>query len=889
MVVLVLFPSVVIHASDISAAIYQATIRVTNNSTAATVVSVPVDGANTSVLITDGYLNADADNCTVTSAAGADIRFMPGYNTGSWFLFTDSIAANTIMDCSWYNNSTGGEIRVFGSIGVTDDASMEISDNGTVGIEGVYLGISDNISYKPYALKTTYDASTDNVTFHILEADDSTTWQTPDSASGWTDSSSAVDDDTGTKAQTTCGANAWSAYITMPYASGVYTDRVRIRWEDVSGQTDDCELAVYYGGAWHTLTDPGESPAAWETETIGSFQFVTSARFRVHGDPIGDTVYCYEFDFNLADEDTTTTATVTNMTEGEYDVECGISPPFIGIAIDDTFTLPLVDNLVYNLPFTQDEFNTTGDNFTSIDDFQHECDPVNAVWSSSSGYTFDGAGDYIGLPSTTINSTEGTFCFWVWFDRMDTAEFLFESGNNELSIYHNGSKELRFYLDGGSEVNTNIGTAYKTDYTGEWVHIGMTYKASGHGYLYLNGTQLTHDTNIGAMAGFAPGMTKIGSSYTGANAFDGRIGYFIYYDSQDDYEDVIQDHYEATYGTFASGGMYTLSRADLIDIDDTPYDWTFGSSTITPYFESANITVDGVLTGNWEWEYAATFTDLSGNGNTATPSFRGSSSDPDVSAEFIDFQAVSTARAPAYSVTGAEDFITANITATSNFTTGAVTIGGVPGTAVVEAAASAASVPNIWLWGIIGISTIAIIGIGISAMERKYGGGGGTIFIRLGVACTVMGIMTAFDIYDFWMMVIYLFVALAPVLASRHYDWGASLNQLNLIGFLSTCWIALTTINRIQEGQLLTSADTAHLNTMMFTQEFTLLNVFHLPIINFDFFSEGIPSLLKWDYSFFGGNAQIIQYLLYSITSIMSFIVLMVIIGVVSSYFTRRM
>ena len=94
-------------------------------------------------------------------------------------------------------------------------------------------------------------------------------------------------------------------------------------------------------------------------------------------------------------------------------------------------------------------------------------------------------------------------------------------------------------------------------------------------------------------------------------------------------------------------------------------------------------------------------------------------------------------------------------------------------------------------------------------------------------------------------------------------------------------------INRMIEGQLLTAAETAHLNSFMFTQQFKLLDIFSMPIINFDFFTVGIPALFKWDYAFFGGNAQIIQYMLYSINAMVGFVVLMIVIGTASSYFSR--
>jgi len=48
------------------------------------------------------------------------------------------------------------------------------------------------------------------------------------------------------------------------------------------------------------------------------------------------------------------------------------------------------------------------------------------------------------------------------------------------------------------------------------------------------------------------------------------------------------------------------------------------------YLESQEIEIDGVQRQLIEWEYEATFSDLSGNGNDATPSFRTTSSDADV-------------------------------------------------------------------------------------------------------------------------------------------------------------------------------------------------------------------------------------------------------------------
>lgn len=317
--------------------------------------------------------------------------------------------------------------------------------------------------------------------------------------------------------------------------------------------------------------------------------------------------------------------------------------------------------------------------------------------------------------------------------------------------------------------------------------------------------------------------------------------------------------------------------------------YTFVQNNVMPYVQTISTNVSGVQRGAWQWNYGATFPDDSGNGNTATPTFRSASSDADVSAALVLYSPISTAIAPAYAVSSANPLITGNVTMSSNFTSGAVGGStGLPGKAVIDAAAAASNTPNIWIWGILGGLTIAMIGLFISYMERRFGGGAGTIFLRLAVASIVFGVLIAFEIFDFWMLFLYLIIALAPAIASRFQDFGAQLNELHLIGFLSMAWLGLTGINRVMEGQMMQSAETAHLNTLMFTQQITVAGLWSLPVINTDFFTNGLPALLDWEkYTFFTGNAQMIQYLLYSINSIVSFVMLTLIIGFLASNLIR--
>ena len=159
--------------------------------------------------------------------------------------------------------------------------------------------------------------------------------------------------------------------------------------------------------------------------------------------------------------------------------------------------------------------------------------------------------------------------------------------------------------------------------------------------------------------------------------------------------------------------------------------------------------------------------------------------------------------------------------------------------------------------------------------------------LRISIAAIVFGLLITFGKFDFWMLVLYLFIAIAFAMASRHTEWGGNITQLNLVGFLAMSWVGLTTVNRILEGQFIKGEETTFMNTLMFTQEFQLFGMFKIPVLNFQFFTQGIPMLLKWDYSFFQGNAQLIQYLLYSFTAVMSFIVFLAVIGMLYNYFSR--
>lgn len=109
-----------------------------------------------------------------------------------------------------------------------------------------------------------------------------------------------------------------------------------------------------------------------------------------------------------------------------------------------------------------------------------------------------------------------------------------------------------------------------------------------------------------------------------------------------------------------------------------------------------------------------------------------------------------------------------------------------------------------------------------------------------------------------------------------------------LIGFLSFLFVGFTGLNRILEGAFITAADVGIMNTLTITHDQTIFGLFSVPVLNTDFFFVGLPRLVQWDYSFFGGNAAIFQYFLYSLTFALTFMLFIIIVGMVGQYFARR-
>jgi len=433
----------------------------------------------------------------------------------------------------------------------------------------------------------------------------------------------------------------------------------------------------------------------------------------------------------------------------------------LGIDIVNADFPAVSDNFIFNAPFWHSELNASP--FTTKDPNEHSCIPTGATWSSD-GYVFDG-NDYITIPAGAgLTPEEGTIILWVQFDRDDTNERLFSSNANELSIYHGLANDIRLYYDGAEEQHWTIEAT-----TGDWVHLAFTFKRGGVGRGYEDAVEKHFST----LSNTAPteATPRIGShSGAASEFFDGTIGEFRIYGKQLSLTEIQADYNATRWKYEASSEYFHYNLLPAGGVPDNSENWTFCQNNVLPYLEYQEITIGGIQQQYIEWEYDTTFTDQSGNNHDATPTFRTTSSDADVSAVLSSFLPIAEARAPVYALGEAPAFIETTPTIVSEWDV-VPPAGTFPLAGVIVAIANATDNPPQLPLLIIACVVIFGISLWFSATIRLYGSG--SLIAKIIVITALMGVFIAIGNFgiDFWMLFVFLVIAIALAFGSKQMGW----------------------------------------------------------------------------------------------------------------------
>lgn len=209
-----------------------------------------------------------------------------------------------------------------------------------------------------------------------------------------------------------------------------------------------------------------------------------------------------------------------------------------------------------------------------------------------------------------------------------------------------------------------------------------------------------------------------------------------------------------------SGGTFTLkinsttnSTAFAGSLFDTTSNFQVGSSA-TLYITEYRHYKSGTLRCRIRYNYGATFTDLSGNGNTATPSFPTTGNNAYVSSVLSSLLPISEPKAPAFAVGAGPSLISTNITATEtpNPVSGNAVLK-YPLKAWIDAMGAAGNFPKQWLPTFISVFVLLALSIVTSYFLKEAGAS--SIFVKSSVNVVGYGLLVALHIFDWWMLIFF--------------------------------------------------------------------------------------------------------------------------------------
>lgn len=761
----------IVLASDISNAKYYGVIVATNNSTAATVVSTNVSGLNTTEMIAQGWLNSSANNCAIRNSSGADVPFMPGYGTNPWDLFITSIGNYSQLSYTFYtDNATGGTLAYFPTptgMSVNDTALMEPSSNFTDSFTG-YIDMTQvgyPIYYKKGAVGTYVSSTTgltvsNNYTFDAFYTDT------------WTDTTTLIAVNvTNTRFEYVSQRSAVDDRSYFDLGANVVSDTGWIKYFNFSNNATAGTTPILGYGLWSAATNlnayAGDALIVEMTYTAGNtalyIQSIDAGAATTSGSGItitnGTTYYC-TFQRNSA-----VLATLSVYSDVSRTTHITGSP--ITLAIPGAVT-----GLRYLQASNYNDGAGAGWQLTGwIDD-------VSLVPNSASSFTSATTGGAVTLAvsyaaNRIINSSfETGDPPWGWTAQpgitfnQSALHAVYGAYSTNITLYDGSWWEDGIY----QEIGPIADYQGKSVTFGVWAFNPVTNTKTAAIKIY-DGVSTTWSANIphdGALHFVT--VTKTVSAvapylrlYMSPNN-EGDAVQTVYFDGAIMIVSSSLPNQYYNFNLYVNGTITGQMAIDsALAVPDNSNNTTI-CSPATSYMTAATFTKGGVLRGSWAWNYGATFTDLSGNGNTGYPTFRTTSSDPDVSAMLSLYSPVTIPEAPPFVVGEGPNWYSGNVTMSGNFTTGNVTLN-YPFKGMIDGLSTATATPSQLPLTFISGFVIIALSLLTSGVMRNFGGG--SAFVKAIVLFAGFGACIAVQIYDFWMVFFLAIFVVTVLFASR--------------------------------------------------------------------------------------------------------------------------
>lgn len=796
-------------ASDTTGAKYTGVIQISNNGTTVSGVSVNISQLRSDALVAMGMAAANLTDTAILNNA-VDTAFMPGYDTSPWITWVDTIGEDTNRNQTlWTDNASGGKIRYFpGAAGmeIVDHEDLEPSDNFSVRVKGrfdstaaaskdlinhydttnggVQLFVSPDVSENytgrimdlgSEAVQTNYTTTSDHQIFS------GTNWESQTFT--LTETIEITQISILCKRVLTPGSvNASIKNVVASKPSGADLTSgladgngwaVGIEWNTVDLPDTTLE-AGSYALVLRAITGDGANYIDWEDDNAGP---TYTGGSRVHSANSGTdwTVDAtIDFDFRIYGRAIEPVAVVsaTDIESGELEIELELDAALDFDGDNDLVTV--VDAASITNIF--DGGGTIAAWINPDSDGEGHLGMILRK-SAADGWLINVASEASGNVSLNFDvifsGTNGAWVTTVPVVELDTWTFVAvvynsDATGNNPTIYVD---DVAYTVASGiTESNTPVGT--RVSDTGTDLYIGNASAGSR-----------TFDGGICEGRLYDDGLTNAEIIECSNGVYTDDTNLVAYWKIDEGTGNTIADSSgEGNTGTnngatWASPGLLKINIDSVqegvaggVSVPNSSANWTLCEAAATPYVEYTKILIGGVLQSHIEWEYDTTFSDISGNSHDATPTFRTTSSDADVSATLLSFGPVSEAKADVLELYDPVDILTGDPTAPSQLYTDLDTSKIIGGEAV-DAMLAASDTPKMLWWFPFIFIGICIIGFLVYGATQMRGATGSllTMAIVIEVLLLVMGVMNPISLVPTFLFPI---AGVAIVMSQKHKAWG---------------------------------------------------------------------------------------------------------------------
>ena len=772
-------------ASDITGALFSGTLRITDSGGTASGVSTNFS-LNTTALIANGYAKSDLSDVAIRNGSD-DVAFMPGYGSNPWVVYVPTIGSGQNLNYGFYtNNVTGGKIRYFpGPAGMSTADYNTGTDNWSKEIKGRFDGtgiISSKYDHALGGYTITRDTS-GNITASIFAAnhfeylrptangDEISIPSVNPAVAHWV---AVSDSDNASYVSSGADTNYHRDLYTLADGGNVTKtiSSVTMNWtiEGAAGGTWYAKPAFKIGGVSYNGTEQSAAgDAAWhDLEQVWTTSPATGLRWtwaEVNAIQVGmniktsnaaQPVYLSEL-WIVVEYATSVSAAVSS---DEHDVYVGLDSPFYGMTTDGTSPIfPVSSNLVANIPLGNTELS--GTTFTTIDNHAYPCTVSGTTWNSL-GRVFNGTTDNISIPSLTLGGYPQAS--WEYWEKVasfaNINRTITEYGLDNSYIIDTlgvGNDNVRVWMGGHSDSIDNVFIL------NTWTNITVTYNA-GTVKIYKNGSYL------GTLAGFPANIPVsldrviLGNSANGAiGGLNGTLGGIRIYDRELTATEALQNFNALSYKYLSTGtDNHLLSTKTTVPDNASPV--IDCEAAAVPCMEYSKTWVGGVLEQDVPWKYGPVFTDLSGKGHDATPTFPTTSSNANVSAQLLSLQPTTQSQLITTSVASTPETFGADASAPPEmYTEGDYSY--IPVAAVINVFLDLGGIPYALYYFPIIFILAALLGMMIYGPSRS-------LLMQCIVSCVCMAIPAVMGPIMLWPAILSWIPFGAIMLSTRHYGWG---------------------------------------------------------------------------------------------------------------------